>query len=179
MVVAVLLLLSGTGCRKRSAKSAPATPLPTQQTTAPEVSPPEINGTPEKTPPALTVPSPNPPKPRPNPRNTTSSPPAETSSAPPEATVPKPDPPRISPRYTAEEEAALRRQTNGSITEAERNLQRMNGRKLNAAQTDMAEKIRGFLAQAREAMGAGDWFRAQNLAGKASVLSTELVRSRL
>lgn len=54
----------------------------------------------------------------------------------------------------------------------------MNGRKLNATQNDMVEKIRGFLGQAQEAIQAGDWFRAQNLASKAELLSEELVRSK-
>lgn len=176
LALAVVLALPGIGCRKRAVQSAPSTPLPTTQSPAQEMPPPEISGTPEKTPPALTVPAPNPPRPRPNRRNSTSTP-AETAPTDPEVAAPKPESPRISPRYSAEEEAALRKQTHKSIAEAERNLQRMSRRKLNPTQADMAEKVRGFLAQAREAIGAGDWFRAQNLASKASVLSTELLRS--
>ncbi len=95
-----------------------------------------------------------------------------------EPAAPKPEPPRISPQYSPEEEARFRRQTTASIAKAERNLQRMNGRKLNATQSDMVEKIRGFLSQAQEAIQANDWFRAQNLASKAEVLSEELIRSR-
>lgn len=177
MALALVLALGGAGCRKRPAQNAPSTPLPTTQSPTTEMPPPEITGTPEKTPPALTVPAPSAPRPRPN-RRTSTSAPAETAPPDPEAAVSKPEPPRISPRYSAQEEAAFRKQTNESIAEAERNLQRMNRRKLNPAQADMAEKIRGFLAQAHEAISAGDWFRAQNLAGKASVLSAELIRSR-
>jgi len=39
------------------------------------------------------------------------------------------------------------------------------------------EKISGFLSQAHEAIIADDWVRAQNLAEKAGVLSSELVKS--
>jgi hypothetical protein len=44
-------------------------------------------------------------------------------------------------------------------------------------QQDMTDKIRSFLAQARDAIGVADWLRAKNLAQKAHVLSTELIRS--
>lgn len=60
---------------------------------------------------------------------------------------------------------------------AERNLQRVYGRQLNAGQLDLAEKVRGFLAQSREAERDADWVRARNLAEKALVLSKELVGS--
>jgi hypothetical protein len=56
-------------------------------------------------------------------------------------------------------------------------LQAAAGKKLNAAQKDLVEKINGFLGQAREAIVAGDWVRAKNLAEKARVLSDELVKS--
>lgn len=140
--------------------------------------PPEVSGTPEKTAPVLIVPDPEPKPPRPRPRPRPANPPAEPEPAATETASPKPEPPRIAPRYSPAEEAAFRQQTNQSIAKAERNLQTMNGRSLNAAQNDMVEKIRGFLGQAREAVQAGDWFRAQNLASKAEVLSDELVRSR-
>jgi hypothetical protein len=125
----------------------------------------------------LKIPEARPARPtRPRPR-TVAPQPAEPDAAAAEPSSSRPEPPRISPQYTPAEEAAFRRQTNQSISKAERNLQRMNGRKLNAAQNDMVEKIRGFLGQAREAIQAGDWFRAQSLAAKAEVLSEELVRS--
>ena len=60
---------------------------------------------------------------------------------------------------------------------AEQNLQLSNGRQLSAAQKDLAEKIKGFLSQSHDAIRSDDWVRAQNLAEKARVLSTELVKS--
>ena len=69
------------------------------------------------------------------------------------------------------------RHTNDDIRTAERNLQRANGKKLNDSQTDLVGKVQGFLSQAHEAILANDWVRARNLALKAEVLSTELVKS--
>ena len=69
------------------------------------------------------------------------------------------------------------RNTNDDIRTAEKNLQAANGKKLNASQTDLVGKVQGFLSQAREAIRANDWVRARNLALKAEVLSTELIKS--
>lgn len=174
-VLLCALALFFAGCHKQKVPGPPATPLPTQGNPPPEMAPPEVSGTPEKTPPTLTVPEPKPAPPRPRPRPTHQADPEPPATEP---AAPKADPPRISPRYTPAEEAALREQTNRSISKAEDNLQRVSGRRLNPAQNDMAEKIRGYLGQAREAAQAGDWFRAQNLASKAEVLSEELIKSR-
>jgi len=174
-LAALCLLLPLAGCRKHAVQAAPSTPLPTESKPPDAMAPPTVSGPPEKMPPNLTVPTPAPPPPRTRSRRAS---PPEPDPAATEPASPKPEPPRISPRYTAAEEAAFREQTNRSITKAEGNLQRVSGRRLNAAQNDMAEKIRGFLGQAREAAQAGDWFRAQNLANKAEVLSQELVNTR-
>jgi hypothetical protein len=48
---------------------------------------------------------------------------------------------------------------------------------LNAAQSDLASKIRGFIKDAREAAQIADWSRARSLAKKAQVLSEELAGS--
>jgi len=78
---------------------------------------------------------------------------------------------------SASELAEYRRKTEKAVAAAEGNLQRAYGRELSAAQLDLVEKIRGFLAQAREAAQSADWVRARNLAEKAQLLSDELVRS--
>ena len=52
-----------------------------------------------------------------------------------------------------------------------------HGKALSAAQQDLAEKIRSFLAQSRDASKGGDWARAQNLSQKARLLSVELINS--
>lgn len=69
------------------------------------------------------------------------------------------------------------RETNKYIADAEGNLDRATGRQLSASQHDLAEKIRGFLDQARGAIRSADWTRAKNLSQKAYLLSVELVNS--
>jgi hypothetical protein len=83
----------------------------------------------------------------------------------------------ITPQLSAEETAAARQQTNQNLNIAEKNLQSARGKRLNAVQTDLISKIRGFLKDAREAAQVGDWARARSLSKKAQVLSEELVAS--
>ena len=83
----------------------------------------------------------------------------------------------MTPRLPPKEQAEAERNTLADIDTAEKNLNRVGNRPMNAAQKDMMEKIRGFLAQAREAISAIDWVRARNLAQKARLLSVELVKS--
>jgi hypothetical protein len=89
----------------------------------------------------------------------------------------RPDVPQIAPQLTAAETAAAQQQTNQSLTVAGRNLEAIQGRSLNGTQTDLASKIRSFIAEAREAAQIGDWTRARNAAKKAEVLSQELASS--
>jgi hypothetical protein len=83
----------------------------------------------------------------------------------------------ITPQLSAEETMAAQQQANQSLSIAERNLQSVRGKRLNAAQTDLVSKIRGFLKDAHEAAQAADWARARTLSKKAQVLSEELVAS--
>ena len=86
-------------------------------------------------------------------------------------------PPQISPQLSPGDQATMRRSTGVDAGVAQKNLQQSNGKVLNAAQSDLVEKIRSFLAQSEEAGKAGDWSRAQTLAQKARLLSVELVDS--
>jgi hypothetical protein len=83
--------------------------------------------------------------------------------------------PLISPQLSPQETSVAQQQTNQSLSIAEKNLESVRGKSLNAAQSDMVSKIRGFIKDAREAAQAGDWARASSLAKKAQVLSEELV----
>ena len=85
--------------------------------------------------------------------------------------------PVIVPELKAEETVAAQQQTGLSLGVAERNLAATRGKNLNAAQTDLASKVRSFIAEAREAARVSDWIRAKDLARKAQVLSEELVKS--
>jgi len=84
---------------------------------------------------------------------------------------------QIAPQLSAEETSAAQQQTNQSLGIAEKNIDASKGKKLNAAQQDLASKVRSFVAEAREAARTGDWLRARNAAKKAEVLSQELAGS--
>jgi hypothetical protein len=97
----------------------------------------------------------------------------------PEAAEPAAHPPapQISPQLSPGDQASYEHSTNEDLATAEKNLQQSSGRQLNAAQQDLAGKIRSFTDQARDAGKGGDWTRAQNLAQKARLLSIELINS--
>ena len=166
------------GCVKRRVQAAPPVIVatPTEQP-APSTPQPETkrSAPPETSPPApvLVVP---PPKAPPARRGTRTEPPANPAPEQP-PTVPA-APPQISPRLSAQEQAEAERRTSEDISQAERNLLLApENKQLSVVQRDLVEKIRGFLAQAREAIRAADWVRARTLAQKARVLSNELVNS--
>lgn len=85
--------------------------------------------------------------------------------------------PQILPELSAQESSALQQDTQQNLDRAERDIAAASRKTLNATQTDLASKIRGFISDAREAGKAGDWARARDLAKKAQVLSEELVNS--
>lgn len=85
--------------------------------------------------------------------------------------------PQISPQISATDQSNYARKTADDLAAAERNLEQTNGKHLSAAQQDLADKIRSFVTQSRDASKGGDWDRAQNLAQKARLLSTELLNS--
>jgi len=89
----------------------------------------------------------------------------------------KPDVPQIVPQLSPAETAAAQQQTTESLSVAGRNLDATQGKTLNGAQSDLASKIRSFIAEARDAAQNGDWTRARNAAKKAEVLSQELASS--
>lgn len=81
------------------------------------------------------------------------------------------------PELSAQETATAKQQVADSFAIVERNLATTRGRKLTPAQSDIVSKITGFVGEAREASGQGDWARARNLAKKAQILSEDLVTS--
>jgi outer membrane murein-binding lipoprotein Lpp len=94
-----------------------------------------------------------------------------------ESTAERPEAPVIAPQMSDAEASAARQQMTSSISEAEKNLARSQGRTLNATQSDLATKIRQFIGDAQSASREGDWTRARSLATKAQVLSEELAAS--
>jgi hypothetical protein len=89
----------------------------------------------------------------------------------------RPQPPHIALSLSPSDQAAAERRVDDDSATASKNLQTMSGHQLNAAQQDLADKVRSFLAQSTDAGKDGDWMRAQNLAQKARVLSIELINS--
>lgn len=83
----------------------------------------------------------------------------------------------LAPQLSAQETLDAQRETNQDVSVAEKNLSSARGRSLNPVQSDIASKVRGFIADAKDAARAGDWDRARSLAKKAQVLSQELVDS--
>jgi hypothetical protein len=142
-----------------------ATPPPESAT----VTPPSLPVTSESAQPLVTNPETKPPAPR--------KPAAEQTAADVDATPPHPPAPQISPQLSPRDEAIYQRKTGEDVSAAENNLHQTEGKPLNAAQTDLTQKIRSFLAQSRDASKDGDWARAQNLAQKARLLSVELINS--
>lgn len=82
--------------------------------------------------------------------------------------------PLIAPQLSAQEFAVAQQQTTQSLSIAEKNLASARGKTLDAAQSDLVSKIRGFIKDAREAARIADWSNARSLAKKAQVLSEEL-----
>jgi hypothetical protein len=81
------------------------------------------------------------------------------------------------PELSPQETAAAKAQFAESVAIVEQNLATAQRRKLTPAQSDVVSKINGFVAEAREASGEGDWGRARNLAKKAQILSQDLASS--
>jgi len=175
IAILVLAVAGLSGCRRNIVRAAPPSvatppdtepfPQPTavnQQPAPAPAEPPELKSPQEPVPAVAEQPRPKPP--------------VETEAAAPKP-EPEPQPLQIAPELSAQAQAAAVRTTTDDIRVAEHNLQLAYGRKLSAAQNDLEAKIAGFLAQAHEAIRAGDWVRAQNLAQKAQVLSMELVKS--
>jgi outer membrane biosynthesis protein TonB len=181
------LSLAFTGCEKTVQASPPvaATPMPQPTDSKPitniapdtTATPPEVAEAPPPTPPlAESAPLPVAPtrsKPVPPPHKQSAEP--QTAETPSEQT--RPPAPQISPELSPNDQATYAHKTDEDISVAQKNLQQSADKRLSAAQLDLAEKIRSFMSQSREASKAGDWARAQNLAQKARLLSFELVDS--
>ena len=185
LLLACGLPLAVAGCAHKNVHAAaPATAPATADASAarPMTTAPDTDATPPveaaaappvlpspQTPPEVTIPAAKPPalrKPAPGQA------PADTAAEP-----AHPAAPLISPQLSPGDQATYQRKTGEDTRVAEKNLQEAGGKQLSAAQQDLVEKIRSFLAQSRDASKDGDWVRAQNLAQKARLLSAELIAS--
>ena len=172
LAVASLLFAGTSGCGHKTVHAVVAKPVPPrrQQITLP--SPPDVRQA-EPGDIELAFVTASLPAPPPDHSSHTAAPahraPAEPAS--------RPAPPQISPQISQADQAAYEHRTKDSINEAEKNLQQASVHQLSSTQQEMVEKIRGFIAQAREALQASDYTRAQNLAQKAQLVSVELVKT--
>jgi hypothetical protein len=89
----------------------------------------------------------------------------------------RPRAPQISPQLTDDQKTNYQRGIAEDIGVADGNLKQTVGKRLNAQQTDLVDKIRNFRDQSNNAAKEGDLARAKNLAQKARLLSVELVNS--
>ncbi len=89
----------------------------------------------------------------------------------------KPQTPFVAPHLSAAESNTAQQESAASLAAAEKSLEATQGKSLNAAQSDMASKITGFMADARAAGAGGDWTSARTLARKAQLLAEELAQS--
>lgn len=180
--------LFGVGCAEKKvqaaapvssppAKAAIETPPPS--TTAPDTTamPPVAAQTPapdipaaSSTPPPMIAPETEA-KPAPKPQKPAPEPPSAAEDR------ARPPAPQISPQLSENDKANYQRGIAEDIGVAEGNLKQTNGKRLNAQQTDLVDKIRSFRDQSNNAAKEGDLARARNLAQKARLLSVELVNS--
>jgi hypothetical protein len=189
ILLASALPFAATGCGHKTVHAAaPASAAPSPAAAAPErpmntapdttaqppaeaiSTPPPVIPAASTAPPAVSVPA----KKLPPPRKPSGGQAAPDNGA---ESADHPPAPQISPQLSPQDQAAYQRKTDEAVSTAEKNLQQASGKQLNAAQQDLVDKIRGFLADSRNATKAGDLARAQLLAQKASLLSVELINS--
>ena len=99
--------------------------------------------------------------------------PSETTTTP-EPVKPAPDASINEPMTTVQAERE-KQQTSSLLGSAESNLSNIH-RSLTGDEQQMVSQIRNYIAQSRKAMTDGDLERAYNLANKANLLSSELVK---
>lgn len=188
ILLACALSWATVGCEGKTVHAAvpAAAPAPAGQLDRPMTTAPDTDATPPvevaATPPP-SIPVPPPPaapvaipatQPAPAPRRPTEGQPSAESEA--EAAARQPAL-QITPELSPGDEATYERRTADDLAVAEKNLGQAAGKQLSAAQQDLVAKITSFSSQARDASKSGDWARAQNLAQKARLLSTELLNS--
>ncbi len=181
VAVAIVAMLAGAGCKKKS-KTVPPTVAPTISVPPPEPEPPPTP------PPVLTSPLPNVKQPVPKKPKVKAHKPKKTAVPP--ASAEKPEPPKTvventtkpadsNVQITAEVPQGAanqrRQQAEDLLQAAESNLRRIS-RPLSDGEQAMQRQVRNFITQSRLAIQDNDIERAYNLANKANLLSQELVK---
>lgn len=171
--------LAMSGCVRHKTRSnppvtsPPSTPVETKPANSAPAPPSKVGGQPAPAPPLPAGTNSTPEVPRPKTKKTSQEPAQDAQTDQPA----HPPAPQISPQISPGDQASYERKINDDLSVAEKNLEQAKNKPLSAGQQDLAEKIRSFVAQSRDASKTGDWARAQNLAQKARLLSDELVGS--
>ncbi len=181
LAAVVALLLIANGCEGPFKKKKPAPPpsIPPTIEKQPKIEIPQPQPTPPpqpKTEPTTQTPVPQPkPQPKRKPTKKVVVPPAPAETTPPPSPAkPAPDT-SINAPMTNQQADRERQQTAGLLGSAENNLANIH-RSLNVDEQNMVSQIRNYIAQSRKAMSDGDLERAYNLANKANLLSSELMK---
>src|ERR1019366_1052442 len=173
------LLLFGNGCevfKKKKPAPPPSRPPSIEQ---PKIDLPQPQPTPppssEPAPPVQPTPAPTTkqkPKRTHTPKKVVVSPEPSTTTS--EPAKPAPDASINAPMTNAQAEQQ-KQETGNLLGAAETNLSNLH-RSLTSDEQQMVSQIRNYIAQSRKAMTDGDLERAYNLANKANLLSSELVK---
>jgi len=177
-VVALVLFADGCEGPFKKKKAAPPPSIPPTIEKNPKLEIPQ----PQPTPPPQPKPQPTieqtPPQPKPQPKRKPTKkvvvPPPAPETTTPQPTQPAPDA-SINAPMTNQQAERQRQQTSNLLGAAESNLTNIR-RALNVDEQNMVAQIRNYIAQSRKAMTDGDLERAYNLANKANLLSSELVK---
>ena len=168
--------VSAAGCLKAEARTPPASPAlaipaPPSRTLIPSA----VSLDPLPAPPApseKTNPAPKPAEPAPAPR---SSPPPTTSPTPPPAPVSEAPPPVL---RTTPDVSGLEPKVKATLGEAETLLGKLDVSSLARDTRDHYNTAVGYIRQAREVLGYGNFVHAQALADKALVLAKQLTKGK-
>lgn len=178
-MVALVLILVGSGCEPfKRKKPAPPPSLPPTLDRNRKIDIPQPKPTPPPEPESQPEPQPPVEQPKQKPKRSRTPkkivvpPPAETTT--PEPAKPAPDASINAPMTNAQAEWQ-KQQTSNLLGSAENNLSNLR-RGLSDDEQQMVSQIRNYIAQSRKAMTDGDLERAYNLANKANLLSSELVK---
>lgn len=180
--VTLFALLFGNGCDVfRKKKPAPPPAIPPSIENQPKIDIPQPQPQPpapqpEPQPPIQQTPSATKPKPKRTrpPKKVIVPAEPDTTTTMPEPAKPAPDASINAPMTNAQAERQ-KQQTTNLLGSAESNLNNIH-RSLSGDEQQMVAQIRNYIAQSRKAMTDGDLERAYNLANKANLLSSELMK---
>jgi outer membrane biosynthesis protein TonB len=191
IALALCLAMLASACGKKVVKSTPPVLVPSIETQPQTVPEPQPAAAGETTPAPESVPATQPEKeaqkPKPKPRKpvarkTVPAEPLKPEPVPQEAAKPepaKPAEPDASVQITADvPRAAVQSQTQNTeqlLRNSEAKLRGLS-RSLSDSEQAMARQARNYIAQSNQALQAGDFERAYNLAVKASLLANELAK---